>query len=74
MLKIIKEYKFQLGGSVFHASEGDSVKVRLKNGEIIIGILDAVNIELENFILDTEDSMTDSTIVNCEDVADIMPM
>lgn len=34
-LKIYQGYKFKKGGSEFHISEGEALKVRLLSGEIL---------------------------------------
>lgn len=70
-LKIYQEYKFKKGGSEFHISEGEDLKVRLLTGEILQGTLTEVGALAQCFDLDTESGVI---TVDCENVKDIMPI
>lgn len=74
MLKICMEYKFSLGGSTFHATEGDRIKVRLSiNNEMIVeGEFVGCNGDASIFQIYDDDNNFVS--INCADVDDIMPV
>lgn len=73
MLKISLEYKFSLGGSTFHACEGDRIKVKTKHndGMIIEGEFAGCNDEGTTFQVEEESGFVE---INCADVIDIMPV
>lgn len=70
-LKIYQEYKFKKGGSEFHISEGENLKVKLLSGEILQGILIEVGGISQCFDIETD---TGVITVDCENVADIIPV
>lgn len=70
-LKIYQEYKFKKGGSEFHISEGEGLKIKLSSGEILEGILTEVGGVSQSFDIDTEN---ETITIDCEDVVDIIPI
>lgn len=74
MLKICMEYKFSLGGSVFHATEGDRIKVKLgiNSGMIIEGEFVGCNGDASTFQVYDDDN--NYVNINCSDVIDITPV
>ena len=69
-LKIYMEYKFKKGGAEFHISEGDSIKVKTKEG-IYEGTLIDVGAFSEDFDIETKDGVEN---ISCEEVIDIIPV
>ncbi len=70
-LKITQEYKFKLGGSEFHISEGENLKVKLSSGDIYEGTLIEVGGIAECFDIETVDGVI---TIDCENVIDMMPV
>lgn len=70
-LEIYQEYLFKKGGSRFHASEGDRLKIKLSSGEIKEGNLVIVGSFSECFDIDTGSEVL---TIDCEDVVDIIPV
>ena len=70
-LKIYQEYKFKMGGSEFHISEGENLKVRLSTGEIFQGTLIEVGGVSQCFDVETDMGII---TVDCENVVDIIPI
>lgn len=69
-LKIYQEYKFKKGGSEFHISEGEKLKVRTNEG-VLEGVLTSVGAFGDNFHLDIGD---ESVNIYCDSVIDIIPV
>lgn len=69
-LKIYQEYKFKKGGSEFHISEGEKLKVKTGNG-IFEGFLTSVGAFGDEFYLDIGD---ESAKIHCDRVIDIIPI
>lgn len=69
-LKIYQEYKFKKGGSEFHISEGEKLKVRTNEG-IFEGVLTSVGAFGDDFYLDIVD---ESVNIYCDSVIDIIPV
>lgn len=69
-LKICQEYKFKKGGSEFHISEGEKLKVKTDEG-IFEGVLTSVGAFGDDFHLDIGD---ESVKIRCNKVIDIIPV
>ena len=69
-LKIYQEYKLKKGGSEFHISEGEKLKVRTNEG-IFEGVLTSVGAFWDDFHLDIGD---ESVNIYCDSVIDIIPI
>lgn len=70
-LKIYQEYKFKKGGSEFHISEGENLKVKLVSGDIFEGTLIEVSGISECFDIETVNGVV---TIDCENVVDIIPV
>lgn len=69
ILEITLEYKFKKGGSIFHITEGEGLKVKLSNSNIIVGTLVKVRSITGSFDLETDNGII---TINCENVIDII--